>query len=42
MFDQMNGYSEENNGKKYLTVVPTNECKEKAKTYEELWIKSEI
>ena len=28
-----------NNGNKYLTVVPTNESKEKIKKYEELWIK---
>ena len=35
----MNGYFEENNGNKYLTLVPTNESKEKIKKYEELWIK---
>ena len=33
----MNGYNEEINGDKYLTL--TNESKEKAKKYEELWIK---
>ena len=27
------------NGSKYLTLVPTNESKEKIKNYEELWIK---
>ena len=27
------------NGNKYLTLVPTNENKEKIKKYEELWIK---
>ena len=27
---------------KYLTLVPTNERKEKTKKYEELWIKSKI
>ena len=32
----MNGYSEEMNKNKYLTVVPTNESKEKIKKYEEL------
>ena len=35
----MNGYFEEINGNKYLTLVPTNENKEKIKNYEELWIK---
>ena len=33
----MNGYFEEINGNKYLTLVPTNENKEKK--YEELWSK---
>ena len=35
----MNGYFKVINGKKYLTLVPTNESKEKIKNYEELWIK---
>ena len=35
----MNGYFEEINGNKYLTLVPTNEKKEKIKKYEELWRK---
>ena len=35
----MNGYFEEINGNKYLTLVPTNENKERIKNYEELWIK---
>ena len=35
----MNGYLEEINGNKYLTLVPTNERKEKIKKYEELWSK---
>ena len=35
----MNGYFEEINKSKYLTLVPTNESKEKIKKYEELWIK---
>ena len=35
----MNGYFEGINGNKYLTLVPTNESKEKRKTYEELWSK---
>ena len=30
---------EEINGSKYLTLVPTNESKEKIKKYEELWSK---
>ena len=33
----MNGYFEEINKSKYLTLVPTNESKEKK--YEELWSK---
>ena len=32
----MNGYFEEINGNKYVTLVPTNESKEKRKKYEEL------
>ena len=32
-------YFEEIYGNKYLTLVPTNERKEKTKKYEELWIK---
>ena len=35
----MNGYFEEINVNKYLTLVPTNDSKEKIKKYEELWIK---
>ena len=35
----MNGYFEEINRNKYLTLVPTNESKEKNKKYEEMWIK---
>ena len=35
----MNGYFEEINGNKYLTLVPTNESKEKIKRYGELWSK---
>ena len=37
--NKMNGYFEEINGNKYLTLVPTNESKEKIKNYEKLWIK---
>ena len=35
----MNGYFEETNGNKYLTLVPTNESKEKIKKYDDLWSK---
>ena len=35
----MNGYFEENDKNKYLTLVSTNENKEKNKKYEEQWIK---
>ena len=37
IFNKVNGYFEETNGNKYLTLVPTNENKEKK--YEELWSK---
>ena len=39
MLNKLNGYFEEINGNKYLTLVPTNESKEKIKKCEELWIK---
>ena len=39
IFNRMNGCFEEINGNKYLTLVPTNESKEKIKKYEGLWIK---
>ena len=35
----VNGYFDEINGNKYLTLVPTNESKEIIKKYEELWNK---
>ena len=35
----MNRYFEEINKSKYLTLVPTNESKEKIKKHEELWSK---
>ena len=38
-FNKMNEYFEEINESKILTLVPTNESKEKRKKYEELWIK---
>ena len=39
IFNKENGYFEEINGKKYLTLVSINENKEKIKKYEELWSK---
>ena len=39
MFNRKNGYFEEIDGNKYLTLVSTNESWEKIKKYEELWIK---
>ena len=38
-FNKVNGYFEEINGNKYLTLVPANESNEKIKRYEELWSK---
>ena len=35
IFRKVNGYFEEINGNKYLTLVPTNESKEKTKKYKE-------
>ena len=35
----MNGYFEEVNKNKYLTLVATNESKEMIKKYEEVWSK---
>ena len=39
IFGEVNEYFEQINGNKYLTLVSTNETKEKIKKYEELWIK---
>ena len=39
IFSKVNGYFEEINKTKYLTLVLTNESKEIIKKYEELWIK---
>ena len=36
IFRNVNGYF---NKSKYLTLVPTNECKEKVKKYEDSWSK---
>ena len=37
IFNKVNGYFEEINENKYLTLVASNESKEKIKIYEELW-----
>ena len=39
IFRNVNGYFEEINKSKYLTLVPTNKSKEKIKKYEKLWRK---
>ena len=39
IFGKVNGYFEGIKGNKYLTLVPTNESKEKIKKYEKLLIK---
>ena len=39
IFRYLNEYFEEINGNKYLTLVPTNESKEKIEKEEKLWIK---
>ena len=36
VFSQVNSYFEKNNRNKYLTLVPTNESKEKIRKYEKL------
>ena len=38
IFIKVNGYYEEINGNKFLTVVSTTVRKDKIKKYEELWI----
>ena len=39
IINKVNGYFEEINKNKYLTLFPTNESKEIIKKYEELWSK---
>ena len=39
IINKVNGYFEEINKNKYLTLFPTNESKEIIKRYEELWSK---
>ena len=38
IFNKVKEYFEETNGNKYLTLVSTNESKEKIYIYKELWI----
>ena len=42
IFDKVNGYFEEINRNKYLTLVPRNESKGKIKQCEKLWIKIRV
>ena len=42
IFNKVNGYFEEINGNKYLTLFPTNESKEKRKNMKNFAVKSEI
>ena len=42
IFNKVNGYFEEINGNKYLTLAPTNETKEKRKNMKNYGVKSEI
>ena len=37
LFNIRNGYFEEINGNKYLTLIHTNESKDKIEKYEEMW-----
>ena len=39
IFGKLNGYIEEIDKNKYLTLVPTNQTKKRIKKYEELWSK---
>ena len=39
LLNKINGYFEEINRNNYLTLVPTDESKEKIEKYKELWIK---
>ena len=42
MFNRINGYFEEINGNRYLTLVATNESKEKTKSMKKCGLKSKI
>ena len=39
IFNKINGYIEDNNGSKYLTLISTDENKSMLKKYEKIWIK---
>ena len=39
MLNRINGYFEEINGSKYLTLILSNESKDKIKNYVEMWNK---
>ena len=39
MINKINGYNEESNGNKYLTIVPSYESKYILEKHEELWTK---
>ena len=39
IINKLNGYVEQINGNKYLTLVPVDESKNILKNYEELWSK---
>ena len=39
IINKRNGYIEESNVSRYLTLVPTDESKDTLKKYEELWSK---
>ena len=39
IFNKVNGYFEETSGNNYLTLVLTNETKEKIEKYKEQWIR---
>ena len=41
IFNKINGYIEDNNGSKYLTLISTDENKSMLKKYEKIWIKIE-
>ena len=39
IFNKINGYIEDSNGSKYLTLISTDENKGMLKKYEKIWIK---
>ena len=42
IFNKVNGYFEEINGNKYLTLVPTNKSKEETKNMKNCGVKSKV